>query len=404
VPKPEKRLQPSSYHAFRCIGADCEDSCCVGWSVNVDKQTYQAYQRCDDPELGPRLRDLVTINSTSTHDGSYAGITLSGPTCPFLSEGLCGIQSKLGAQYLSIMCATYPRVMNVVDDVLERSLDLSCPEAARIMLLDPEPMEFDEEEGAAHDPRMGQLPLLRTSSETPSKPYRLFREIRGRVIELLQNRDYPLRKRLVMLGLYCDQLQEIGTAEPVHEAPDEYCSEPSPEMVLELIVGRIGSDFTPPRFLACYREFMQGMDWTAQSSMADLARRYKSIYSQHYMPFMSEHEYMLEHYLVSYVHRTLFPLGPQESTRELSVHNAANSIREQCLLLMIHYGIIQTMLVGMAGFHQAAFGTGHVIQLIQSFSKTFEHSLPFPKRALEILAEHGVSSGAGLAILLRNAV
>jgi lysine-N-methylase len=402
VPKPVKRLQPRSYHAFRCIGADCEDSCCVGWSVNVDEQTYQAYQQCEDPELGPRLRELVTINAAATHSGGYAGITLSGPACPFLSEGWCGIQSKLGAQYLSIMCATYPRVMNVVDDVLERSLDLSCPEAARIMLLDPEPMEFDEEEGAAHDARVGQLPVLSTAIETSGKPYRLFREIRGRVIKLLQNRGYPLRKRLLMLGLYCDQLQEIGTVEFAHEAPDEYSSEPALEMVLELIVGRIGSDYTPPRFLACYREFMQGMDWTAQSSMADLGRRYTSIYSQYYVPFMSWHEYMLEHYLVSYVHKTLFPLGPQESNRELSAHHAANSVREQCLLLLVHYGIIQTMLVGMAGFHKAAFGTGQVIQLIQSFSKTFEHSLPFPKRALEILAEHRVSSCVGLATLLQT--
>jgi lysine-N-methylase len=245
---------------------------------------------------------------------------------------------------------------------------------------------------------MGQLPVLRTADEAPGKPYRLFREARERVIWLLQNREYPIGKRLVKLGLFCDQLQGVGSA----EVSDDHCAEPTTqlEIVLELIVGRIGSDFTPPRFLACYQEFMQGMDWTAQSSMADLARRYIAIFSQYYKPFMSEHEYMLEHYLVSYVHRTLFPFGPQESNRELSPHHTANSIREQCLLLLIHYGIIQTMLVGMAGFHQARFGTGHVIQLIQSFSKTFEHSLPFPKRALAILAEHGVSTCGGFATLL----
>ena len=67
---------------------------------------------------------------------------------------------------------------------------------------------------------------------------------------------------------------------------------------------------------------------------------------------------MLEHYLVNYVHRTLFPLGPQESTRGLSVHHIANTIRDQCLLMMAHYAIIQTLLIGMAAFHKAEFGTG----------------------------------------------
>jgi len=100
-------LQTRSYHAFRCIGADCEDTCCIGWIVNIDKVTYDAYQCCEDPELGPHLHELVTISAASTSDDNHARITLSGPGCPFLSEGLCAIQKKLGEQYLSTVCARY---------------------------------------------------------------------------------------------------------------------------------------------------------------------------------------------------------------------------------------------------------------------------------------------------------
>ena len=101
---PAEWLQPRSYHAFRCIGADCEDTCCVGWIVNIDKNTYDAYQRSDDPELGPRLHELVTINPASTSDDSYAHVTLSGSACPFLSDGLCDIQ-KNWANATSRLCA-----------------------------------------------------------------------------------------------------------------------------------------------------------------------------------------------------------------------------------------------------------------------------------------------------------
>jgi lysine-N-methylase len=192
VPKPVKRLQPRSYHAFRCIGADCEYTCCVGWIVNIDKPTYEAYQRCDDPQIGPRLHELVTINTGHPSDDDYARIKLSGPACPFLSEGLCSIQKKLGEEYLSFMCSAYPRVTNVVDDVLQRSLDLSCPEAARIVLLDPNPMQFDEDEGPPRDPRLGAMSILNTMAPTSNResdnPYQYFREIRGFVIWLLQYR------------------------------------------------------------------------------------------------------------------------------------------------------------------------------------------------------------------------
>ena len=423
VLKPVKRLQPRSYHGFRCIGAECEDTCCIGWIVNIDKDTYDAYQSCDDPELGPRLHELVTISAAGNSDDNYARITLSGPGCPFLAEGLCGIQKKLGERYLSMMCSAYPRVMNVVDDVLERSLDLSCPEAARLVLLDPDPMQFDEDEGPAHDPRLGHLSVLTTSNESSGKPYQYFREIRAFVIWLLQYRAYPLWKRLVILGSFCDELHAM-TEEGRHsqaleiveayrdaakrnlfdQALENHSGQPAAqlELMLELIVGHIGSDFTAPRFLACYQEFMQGIEWTTQSSMDEIGRNYASASSRYYEPFMARHQHLLEHYLVNYVHRTLFPLGPQESNRGLSVHHIATSIRDQYLRMMVHYGIIQTVLIGVAGFHKAEFGAGHVIQVIQSFTKAFEHSLTFPERTLKTLAEKGVKNCAGLAILVRN--
>jgi len=422
VPTPVKRLQPRSYHAFRCIGAECEDTCCIGWIVNIDKLTYDVYQGCDDAELGPRLHQLVTINATSTSDDSHARINLSGSGCPFLSDGLCGIQKKLGPEYLSIMCAQYPRIMNVVDDVLERSLDLSCPEAARLVLLDPNPLEFDEEEVPSNDQRLGHPPLLRTLSEDSAKPYQYFREIRALVIWLLQYRAYPLWKRLVILGSFCDELHEMAVADrhaqtleiveafrdAVHrnlfdQALNNHAARPAEqlEVVLELIVARISSDFTAPRFLACYQEFMEGIEWTTGSSMDDIGRRYAAACSDHYAPFMSRHDHMLEHDLVNYVHRTLFPLGPQESG-QASVPHSSGSIRDQCLRMMVHYAIIQSVLIGVAGFHKANFATSHVIKLIQSFTKAFEHSLTFPERALQILAEKGVNTCANFAILIRN--
>ncbi len=374
----------------------------------------------DDRELSPRLHELVTINTDSNSDDNYARITLDGPSCPFLAEGLCSIQKKLGEEYLSMMCSAYPRVMNVVDDVLQRSLDLSCPEAARITLLDPNPMQFDEEEGPAHDERLGNLSLLKTTNGESDKPYQYFREIRGFVIWLLQYRAYPLSKRLVLLGSLCDQLQQTAATD-LSEVLDAYRdgverdlfgealathrTKPAAqlELVLELIVGRISSDFTAPRLLACYQKFMQAMEWTTESSMTDIGRRYAAAYTQS-LPAVPKptraHAGALPGELCS--PDVVSARSAREHSGGISIHRVANTIRDQCLLMLAYYAIVQTLLIGMAAFHREQFGTAEAIQVIQSFTKAFEHSTSFPERALKILAEKGIQSCASLAILLLN--
>src|SRR5579871_296400 len=359
-----KLLQPDYFDAFRCIGAACEDTCCTGWIVHIDRSTYGKYQSCTDPEIGPALHTLVTINEKSSNDDDYAKATLNRSVCAFLSEGLCAIQSRLGEEYLSNMCATYPRVVNRVGDEVQRSLDLSCPEAARLALLNSDPIEFVEREGAQASVLAAvDIAALGDSPE----PYREFRAMRRRAIALLQDRSYPIETRLLMLG----DLAPGASPDPATQV----------EILSDLLVTRLTSDPCPRRFLECYQEFISGLQWTGESTMAEIGCRYTEACSRYYSLFMNRHEHILENYLVSYVHRTLFPLGVTESNQRLRNVRGAS----QYALLAAHYSLVKGLLIGMAGFHQAALNAGHVVKLIQSCSKTFEHSITFPARAMEIL-------------------
>ena len=82
--KPSPRLQPSYYETFRCVGSVCEDTCCRGWRVPVDKQTFEKYHSCSNSELGPKLQTLVNIIPAPDSDESYAEIQLDQGVCPFL--------------------------------------------------------------------------------------------------------------------------------------------------------------------------------------------------------------------------------------------------------------------------------------------------------------------------------
>ena len=413
--KPFPRLQPSYYEAFRCVGSVCEDTCCVGWRVPVDKLTYEKYQACEHPTLGPKLHALVNIVPAAQSDESFAEIKLDLGTCPFLAEGWCQVQATLGEELLSKSCATYPRVMATVDGVLERSLDLSCPEAARLALTNPLPMEFVERLGEEDDARLGSLGIVdTTNSKHPDKPFRHVHEVRSLMISLLQNRGYPLSQRMLVLGRLCDKLETEGTEQGCG-ALLEMAQEPAPilprasmpstgrfETVVELVLARIGSDATTRRFLDCYQAFMAGMHWTGESTMDQLAASLDAAFAGPFQAFRSQHEYMLEHYLVAYVFRSLFPFGSESVNRKLAEHQFEHSITRQYQLMVVDFVVIEALLAGLAAFYGDAFGVPAALKLIQSATKTFEHSLSYPGKALDLLNKKGMLDCASMSMLIRD--
>jgi lysine-N-methylase len=256
-------------------------------------------------------------------------------------------------------------------------------------------------------------------------PYDFFRAVQRTVIALLQNRSRPLWKRLFLIGYLCEKLDKIDDLSAIQTyfdgiqggigddlaarhslVEDSADLRTQLEIVLELIVARIGSDSNPPRFLECYREFIEGLQWTSKSTIDELSRHYAESFFQHYVPFMNRHEHMLEHYLVQYAFRTLFPFGLPESNRRLRHDRVPSPITTQYMAqymwMAANYAIARTLLIGMAGFHKSAFSAEHVVKLVQSCTKTFEHSEAYPGQAIEILAGRNMASAASLCVLIRN--
>ena len=422
MPAPSRIVQPGHYEAFHCLGADCEDTCCDGWAISIDHGTYDKYQQ--SPELRPLLSNLVVINSPMASDNEYASFKLSETHCPCLSEGLCSIQNKHGEGSLANICAIYPRIMNQVGDALERNLDLSCPEAARMVLLDPRPMELLDCADQIGSFRMGtpRVPGIPNATYA-DRAYPHFLAVRTLIVTILRQRTYPLWKRLVIIGHLCDKLSEMAAIRNDEDIPtliqgylyavrsrqfDELLSkcqaQPSAQLVtvLELIVNRITSDFTGRRFLDCYQDFMHGLQWTPESALPEVTRCYIDAWSRYYVPFFDQNQSLMEQYFVAYVYRNLIPLGQLEANRTCGLHGIDNSISIQCRLMMAHYAIIRTVLIGMASYHQSAFGMDHVIKAIQSSTKAFQHNTLFPASAIEILTRNGLKSGASMAVLVQD--
>jgi lysine-N-methylase len=402
------QLQPRYVADFRCIGAACEDTCCHGWRVNVDEETYQRYQQVADTALRTSFDQLITINTQATKKTEYASLVLTEGGCSFLSERLCSIQTKLGESYLPKTCATYPRNFQVVGDTLEATLDLSCPEAARLALSASTSMDLLSV--PLTTPREGGERLQLPDAEDGHKQNSSLTDVRGFVVSLLKNRDCPLSLRLLILGHFCqywDELTINGSASAAAwEQPSEVPQiQPKQQLqiVLEIILDRIGSDFTGRRFLDCYREFMEGVQWTTQSTMSDLAHRYTEAELTHFARVEASHPHIFENYLINYVYKTLFPFGTRALAGKLGTDHGTQSATTQYLLLISHYAVLRTVAIGMAGFHGPEFSPELLRKVIQSGTKTFEHSLTFPRRTLEILSKKALHTPEEIAILFAAA-
>ena len=178
-----KIYKSALFDQFQCIASACPDSCCKEWSVTVDPRSAAMYQQMEGP-LGDRLRQVLT-----EEDGDII-MTIENGRCPmWCQDGLCRIQAELGHDALCKICQEFPRLTHDYGDFVEYGLELSCPEAANMILSCPAaPMvetEVDGGEAPQYDTWDMQV-LLRTRQEALT----------------LLTEDQPIQEALALLLLF----------------------------------------------------------------------------------------------------------------------------------------------------------------------------------------------------------
>lgn len=411
-------IRPEYAERFRCIGPTCEDTCCAGWQVGIDKPTFEKYQSIP---AGP-LRDLIDANvvrmvadTTGKPPSSFAQIKLLPSTeCPFHNaERLCQIQADLGETYLSETCASYPRRTFVIDKLVDRTLTFSCPEVCRVVLLNAD--LFGSGSGAAHPMSWDDI------KEDPTL-VSYFWPIREFVIGLIKNRSYPLWQRMFLLGTFSRRLEAVSRGEikggfpamlkgfslAVAQGSLRAAIETLPAdlalqlgMVLELVKLRSGQASLSPRLSECLNDFSKGIGYGTETDLQKMSAEYGMAHEHYYAPFFAQHPYILENYLINMIFRRLFPFGPQMAEKHPG-RRAAFEPAKEFALLAIDFALIKGLLIGVAGCHKEAFSFDHVIQTVQSASKHFEHHQDFVTRAHQILVEKQLDNANGLTLLIRN--
>ena len=198
-----KIVKPSYFNEFNCIASACPDSCCKEWTVQVDEASAAVYRSLSGT-LGDRLRQVMT-----DEDNETVMINENGRCPMWRQDGLCRIQAELGHDALCKTCREFPRLTHDYGDFIEMGLELSCPEAARIILtapVAPPIIEFADGGEAPEYDTDAMAVLLQTREE---------------VLSILADDSRTLGETLALALLYGHQAQalldglEVAAFDPV---------------------------------------------------------------------------------------------------------------------------------------------------------------------------------------------
>lgn len=124
-------LKILSYDKFKCIADKCKFTCCEGWDINIDTDTYDKWEK--EKEDSYYLLSNVKTKKCNGKSEYFINKEIY-EVCPFLDgQGLCNIVKSHGEEYLSLTCHTFPRIENNFGYKKELSLSCSCPEVVDIL-------------------------------------------------------------------------------------------------------------------------------------------------------------------------------------------------------------------------------------------------------------------------------
>lgn len=367
---------PNYYREFKCIAGDCQNSCCIGWEVDIDEDTSEYYKSVKG-SFGERLRQHLQ----SEDEMEYFALEKNG-RCPFLNqEKLCDICIELGEEALSEVCTEYPRFVMEYENVREKILSLSCEEVGRIVFSKDEKMTWeeweipgelsDEEDAEAEDGMTEAADAYEVTAEQ-------LEAVRARAVEILQDRNRPIWERAAEYLRYCSKMQQ-----ELYLAADDAAV--AGDTAMEAGTGCLSvADSTAAGAEEAYRTFLKRMESFEKLEILDetwiqVKKELMQTFSkenylkarQEYLATESFREYEYEHLFVYFTFRYF-----------MRAYYDAN-ILEKAQFAVLSVLMIRDMDVACYLLHGQQFGMQNRIDTARIYSREVEHS----EENMELLAE-----------------
>ena len=289
-----------------------------------------------------------------------------------------------------------------IDGLMERALSLACPVAAKLVLLEKSPMVFEKTELLVDAP----IPIR---EPVQSEGLKHLPELQYAGISLLQDRRFSLDQRLVMLGFFMEQAQELENMEQLGDLVRLYTSdaiaEHAPGMfeaihfqveqylkamfgLLDVLYGE-QSDLHIWDWQLDYVTKMFGFrEDSCEVSMDELVKAYEKFYPAAKKAWMEKYGYILENYLVNEFFINIYPCRIEGSfTKNFGV-------------FLLGYKLLEFLMVAMAADCGDALQEDMVVGGIIGFVGRIDHSPNY----LDCVVKVAMKWDGGVASILRALV
>ncbi len=130
---------PDIYEKYHCLADKCPTSCCKGWVLPVDDETYERYQNL--PGLyGRHVRSHVAKHPKNP---DMKIIKRLMGRCPFWNcDKTCQFQANGTPELMPLVCRTYPRETVEFYKEARMTFVLSCPAIAKLFIKHPGRLNF----------------------------------------------------------------------------------------------------------------------------------------------------------------------------------------------------------------------------------------------------------------------
>ena len=382
-------FQPRYVKKFVCDSSKCTNNCCEkGWNIDVDEVTYKKYLQIK-PESKAR-----EITASFRYNKGKEKYFLTQRPCPFLTEKkLCRLQLEYGEDFLSLTCRTYPRVTTDFGQFFERSLTLTCPVAAEMILFQEKPMEFELVEVGIH----GNKRILVNPVHLDEKILAHVPEIQAAMISILQERTLTIDQRLIVLGFFLDRLEEISLAEVFDDAAlinliaayesKKFLAEQVPLMLRSInfdakkfigIMIEFLNNFYGGRKLGADKKFMDAVldafgivtDENNHAHISKIAANYERL-GDFRKSFLEKHSTFLENYLINELFMNCYPWRFE------------GQIIKNYALFIIKYKLFELILIATAW--ENPVGKQELIAFTDWFCSQFDHIEAYQRQIFNYL-------------------
>ena len=271
------------------------------------------------------------------------------------------------------------------------SLDVACPEAARILLLKEDGIEFKESKETL-DKHIISSDIETKSKQYTNSPVKYFKEIRDLSIKIIKSRKFDLSQRLYILGDFIKILdsklkhKNSNVSKFINEYDMNYINCSSKKNQLDYMLQmdffkkmmgflNVFKEVDSVSFKEYTKQIISGYKFDQKDDISNHSELYIKAFEDYNEDFMNKDSYIFENYLVNFIYNNMFPFSESES------------IFDGYIMLLIRYSFIRFYLVGKYLCNKQD-NKENIVEFIQSFSKTIEHHKTYLVESLKYVKDN----------------